>query len=49
MTTVETVCWARDHLSNVEVAALDDALHLAQESVPEQFSVFLLNWYQKIK
>lgn len=49
MTTVETVCWARDHLSNIDVAALDDALHLAQESVPEQFSAFLLNWYQKIK
>lgn len=49
MTTVETVCWARDHLSNIEIVSLDDALHLAQESVPEQFSSALLTWYQKIK
>ncbi|OGT43695.1 MAG: haloalkane dehalogenase [Gammaproteobacteria bacterium RIFCSPHIGHO2_12_FULL_40_19] len=49
MTTIETVCWVRNHFTNIDVAPLDDALHLAQESVPEQFSNALLTWYQKIK
>ncbi|OGT45628.1 MAG: haloalkane dehalogenase [Gammaproteobacteria bacterium RIFCSPHIGHO2_12_FULL_38_11] len=48
MTTMENVQWAREHLSNLELAPLDDALHLAQESVPKQFSSALLNWYEKV-
>src|SRR3990167_2871208 len=48
MTTIENVVWARDHFPNTEIAALDDALHLAQESVPEQFSEALLKWYEKV-
>lgn len=48
MTTIENVIWARDHFPNTEIVALDDALHLAQESVPEQFSEALLKWYEKV-
>ncbi len=47
MTTIEEVTWARDHFPNTQIASLDDALHLAQESVPDQFSEALLNWYTK--
>ena len=46
MTTMDNVRWANAHLPNIELASLDDALHLAQESVPEQFSAALLNWYR---
>lgn len=46
MTTIQDVQWARDHFPNIQIAPLDDALHLAQESVPEQFSAALLKWYE---
>lgn len=48
MTTIEDVRWAREHFPNTEVAALDDALHLAQESVPGQFSEALVKWYATV-
>lgn len=48
MTTIENVKWARDHFPNTETVPLDDALHLAQESVPDQFSDALLKWYKKV-
>lgn len=48
MTTVEDVKWARDHFPNIDVVSLDDALHLAQESVPDQFSDALLKWYETL-
>src|SRR3990167_7241875 len=48
MTTIEMVGWAKKNLPNIELAALDDAMHLAQESVPEQFSQALSQWYQSL-
>lgn len=48
MTTMEDVSWAHAHFPNITLAALDDAMHLAQESVPEQFSAALLNWYKTV-
>lgn len=48
MTTVEMVNWASEHFPNIELAALDDAMHLAQETVPKQFSDALMTWYDNI-
>lgn len=48
MTTMETVAWSKENLPNIELACLDDALHLAQESMPEKFSDVLLTWYRGI-
>lgn len=48
VTTVDTVKWARDHLPNLTLKGLDDALHFAQESVPEQFSQILRHWYLQL-
>lgn len=48
MTTIETVKWARTHLKNLKIEALDDAMHLAQESIPELFSQKLREWYLSI-
>lgn len=48
MTPMETVNWSRTHLPNIELASLDDALHLAQESVPKQFSDALSRWYDNL-
>lgn len=47
MTTIDHVAWARDHFKNIQVVALDDALYLAQESVPDQFSEAILTWIDK--
>lgn len=49
ITTVDTVQWARDHIKNIEIAGLDDALHFAQESIPELFGQALRDWYLKLK
>ena len=46
ITQMESVSWAREHLPNLVLAALDDAMHLAQESIPEQFSEALVKWYR---
>lgn len=43
-TTMETVAWARDHLPNLTLADLEDALHFAPESNPELFSQRLKEW-----
>lgn len=48
MTTMESVAWSKLNLPNIEVGCLDEAMHLAQESIPEKFSEILSNWYQRI-
>ena len=48
ITTIDTVRWAKEHLSNLTLVDLGEALHFAQESVPEQFSTALLDWYQQL-
>lgn len=45
ITTVATVQWAKDNLSNLSLVGLDDALHFAQESIPDQFGEALREWY----
>ena len=45
ITTVDTVSWARNHLPNLTLVGLDDALHFAQESIPDVFAEQLNEWY----
>lgn len=49
MTTVDSVRWAKENLHNISIEPLDDALHLAQESVPKQFSEAIVRWYSGIR
>lgn len=49
VTTVDTVAWAREHLHNMKLVGIDDAMHFAQESVPEIFSDILRNWLLELK
>lgn len=49
MTTIDDVMWAKNHLSHLHIASLDDAMHLAQESVPRQFSDAFTSWYKTLK
>lgn len=48
MTTIDMVQWAKTHLKNLTLVALDDALHFAQETSPEQFAQAVLKWYQNL-
>ena len=48
MTTMDDVRWVRQHFPNTTLACLDDALHLAQESLPELFSSTIETWYKKL-
>lgn len=48
MTTMETVQWARDHFPNVQLQALENAMHCAQESMPDAFSAGLVRWYEAL-
>lgn len=48
ITTIETVQWAKNHLKNIELFGLDNALHFAQESIPEIFSKKLREWYIRL-
>jgi len=44
-TTIETVQWCRDHFSHLTLVDLEDSLHFAQESHPEELSSALQSWY----
>src|SRR3990167_7654873 len=44
MTTVNSVRWAKENLPDLTLKSLDNAMHLAQESVPDQFVEALLGW-----
>lgn len=46
--TIDTIAWAKDRFSNTAIAAVGDALHLAQESSPTVFSEALLHWYKDL-
>ncbi|OGO90951.1 MAG: haloalkane dehalogenase [Coxiella sp. RIFCSPHIGHO2_12_FULL_44_14] len=45
ITTMATVQWSKDHMTNLTLVELQDALHFAQESMPEVFSQKLRQWY----
>ncbi len=48
VTTIDTVKWAKDHLLNLTLVDIGDALHYAQESNPEKIGTELVNWYRQI-
>lgn len=48
VTTMDSVNWSKNNLPNIELACLDGALHLAQETMPEQFAGVLKGWYEKV-
>lgn len=45
ITTMDTVQWAKNNLPNLQLEALEQVLHMAQESEPALFSEKLQNWY----
>lgn len=45
ITTMDTVRWAKEHLSDLTVVEMQDALHFAQETIPDVFSKSLREWY----
>ncbi len=49
MTTIETVEWAKKHLSNTTFTDLGEALHFPQETNPQGVSEALIAWYQTIR
>lgn len=48
ITTVDMLCWGRDHLQSLTLAPLEDVMHFAQESDPEGFSKALTDWYKEL-
>lgn len=49
MTTISTVEWARDHLPNITLVDVGDALHFAPETNPARIGSELRNWYRGLK
>jgi len=45
ITTISTVQWAKDHLPNLSLIDVGDALHYAQESKPDEIGEALQEWY----
>ncbi|WP_423064082.1 haloalkane dehalogenase [Candidiatus Paracoxiella cheracis] len=45
ITTMATVQWAKSHIQNLTLVELQDALHFAQESMPDIFCKELRSWY----
>lgn len=48
ITTIDTVLWARDNLPQIDIVELGEALHFAQETMPDRFASLLNNWLAKL-
>lgn len=48
ITTISTVQWAKDHIAKLELVDIGDALHYAQENIPDKIGEELSNWYESI-
>lgn len=48
ITTIETVLWARDHITELEIAELGEAMHFAQETIPDVYCDILQEWLDKL-
>jgi len=44
VTTIKSLQWAREHINNIKLSELEDAMHLAQESMPDLFSDALIKF-----
>lgn len=47
-TTIDTVKWCRDHLPNLTLADLGEAMHCPQETNPQIVSEELSRWYEEL-
>lgn len=45
MTTIDTVSWAKQHLSHLTLAELPEVMHCAQETCPEAFAQHFKDWF----
>lgn len=48
ITPIDTIQWACENFSNLQVAEVGEALHFAQETNPQLFSQSLLDWYTSL-
>ncbi len=48
ITTIDTVTWCRDHLQNLSLIDLGEALHFIQETNPEMFAQEFEKWYKSL-
>ena len=44
ITTIDTVMWARDNMTNITIRDIGEGLHFAQESNPDTFNEVLGSW-----
>jgi haloalkane dehalogenase len=49
ITTIATVMWAKEHLSNLEIADIGEALHCAQETTPDTMGETISVWLQGVE
>lgn len=49
ITTIATVMWAKENLSNLEINEIGEELHLAQESYPQLIGETISAWLQGIE
>ena len=49
ITTIATVMWAKEHLSQLEIVEIGEELHLAQESYPERIGEVISIWLQGVE
>lgn len=49
ITHIDAVVWAKDHLSNLTLADVGEALHFAQESQTQNFRQALAQWYISLR
>ncbi len=47
ITTMATISWAQDHLSNLTLAEIPDALHFIPQSSPRVFELAVNDWLQE--
>ena len=48
ITPIDTVQWCKNHIKNLDVVDLGEALHFAQEVNPELFASEILKWQQSL-
>ena len=48
-TSIKTISWARENLSNITVADFGDGLHFAQETNACEFYLKFNAWYKGLK
>ncbi len=48
ITTMDTVVWAKQHLPELSLVDIEDALHYATESNPERIGIEIKHWYSSL-